>query len=67
MAPDDPTVPRWTVEAITGRCTREHVKRPEAKSLAPDDPTGTGVKRRSNDVRPQLKIPSTPDNPIPTG
>ena len=52
VAPDDPTVPRWSVGAITEECTREHVKRAEAKSSAPDDPTGTGVKRRSNDVRP---------------
>ena len=50
VATDDPTVSRWSVGAITVGCTREHVKRIEAKSSAPDDPTGTGVSRRSNDV-----------------
>ena len=57
MALDEPTVPRWSVGVITGGCTREHVECAEAMSSAPDDPTGTGVKHRSNDVRPQLKIP----------
>ena len=43
VAPDDPMVPRWNVGAITGGCTREHVKRVQANSSAPDDPKGNGV------------------------
>jgi len=50
VAPDDPTVPSWSVGASTMLFTREHVKCIEAKSLAPDDATGTGVLCRSNDI-----------------
>ena len=50
MAPDDPTVPSWSVGASTMLFTRELVKCIEAKSLAPDDPTGTGVSCQSNDI-----------------
>ena len=67
VAPDDPTMPNWSVGVITRGCTREHVKRVEAKSLASDDPTSTGALRRSNDVSRQLKNPSAPDDLTPTG
>ena len=67
MAPDEPTVPRWSVEVMTGGCTREHDKCVEVKSSAPDDPTSTGALRRSNDVIAQVQIPSVPDEPMLTG
>ena len=67
MAPDDPTMPSWSIGAITSECTREHVKRVEVKSSAPDDPTSTGALRRSNDVNSQPKMPSAPDDPTRTG
>ena len=43
VVPDDPTVSKRSVGVITGGLLREHVKRVEAKSSAPDDPTGTGA------------------------
>jgi len=67
VAPAEPTVPRRSVGAITGELTREHVKRAETKSSAPDDPTSTGALRQSNDVGSQPKIPSAPDEPKRTG
>ena len=67
VAPDDPTVSKRSVGVITGELLREHVKRIEAKSSAPDDPTSTGALRRSNDVSSQPKMSSAPDDPTHTG
>jgi len=50
VAPDEPTMPRRSVGASTGGSCRDDVKHAEAKPSAPDDPTGTGVTRRSNEV-----------------
>ena len=67
MAPDDPTMPRRSVEASTGGSCRDDVKRAEANSSAPDDPTGTGAMRQSNEVSSKPKIPSAPDEPTHAG
>ena len=67
MAPDDPIVPSWNIGASTGGSCRDDVKRAEANSSAPDDPTGPGAMRQSNDVSSKPKIPSAPDEPRRTG
>ena len=58
---------KWSVGALIGGSCRNIVSSARAKSSGLDDPTGTGVLRRSNDVSSNQKFPSAPDDPTPTG